>query len=130
MIEVIRKNRFLFIPISISLLYFIRKAVQYGMIDSYGPLILVITIIFLLLTSLKINRTRFLQVVKIWAIFVAIWSSLRIFISIAEYITKTFDEYHLKNQFGISNIIISFTMLLLAIIIIRYSHKKRLNAWL
>ena len=124
------KNSFLFVPIIISLLFFIRKAVQYAMIDSYGPLIFVIALIFLLLTSMKINRKRFLQVVRVWAILLAIWSSLRIFISLANYITKTFDEYHLNNQFGISNIIISFTMLLLGIIIIRYSHKKRLKDWL
>jgi len=123
-------TKLLFIPLVLSLLYFIRKAVQYSLIGSYSSMIIVALFLFLLLISLKKNRKTFLLISRIWGILLITWSSVRILISIMNFITNVFDEYHLNNQFGIIRISLSLIMLSFGILIIRHSHRKRLKDWL
>lgn len=127
MIKGIQKNIFLFIPLILSLVYFIRKGIQYALMERFGPLVFVGIFIVLFLLSIKTRRKMFAVVSRIWAVIIIVWSIARIFIAIINYFTNTFDEYHLNNQFGNGGMIVSIIMLLLGIMIFKYAHKKRMK---
>ncbi|MEL7124008.1 MAG: hypothetical protein AAFO07_31510, partial [Bacteroidota bacterium] len=92
MIEAIRNNKYLFVPLILSLLFFLRKGIQYAIIGSYIPLL--ISVLVLLPMSLTIwNRKKlFLLLSKVWAIIIILWSIVRLFISVVNFATNTFDE--------------------------------------
>lgn len=124
MIKIISKNKKLYILVILSLIFFIRKGVQYALLGSFGPLLIVAIFLFLFLTSINHNEKKMFLVSKIWAITLIVWSIIRILISILNYITHTFDEYHLNNQFGIVRICISLIMLLIGVWIFKHSNNK------
>lgn len=127
MIKIMKEIKWLFIPLILSLLYFIKKGILYAFIGSYVPFFLVAIFLSLILISIKYNRKIFFIVLRLWSILIIIWSSVRILLFIMNYFTNTFDEYHLTNQFGIKSISISLIMLLFGVMIIRRSNGKRLK---
>lgn len=127
MIKKLKENKWLLIPLILSLLFFIKKGIQYFFIGSYFSIFLVVIFLSLFLISIKYNRKMFFIVLRLWSILIIIWSGLRILIFIMNHFTNTFDEYHLTNEFGINSIIISLIMLLFGIMIIRRSNNKRLK---
>ncbi len=130
MIKAIKSNRWLIIALLLSFLFFIKKGVQYALVGSYLPLIFVALFLSLILIGTKYKRKIVLIILKLWSIWLIIWSSLRILISIVNYFTNTFDEYHLNTQLGINSIGISLIMLLFGLIIIRHSKDHRLKTLL
>ncbi|MEM1338544.1 MAG: hypothetical protein AAGF96_12365 [Bacteroidota bacterium] len=129
MIKAIRSNSFLFIPLLLSLLFFLRKGIQYAILGSYIPLLVIALFVVLMSITIRANATLFLYLSRIWAGVLIVWSLIRIGIAVVNYATTTFDEYHLSNQFGTSGILISALMLAIGITMIRNARTKRIKAW-
>lgn len=121
MIQVLMSNKLLYASLFFSFLFFIRKAVQYSLIGSYLPLIVVAVFLLPIIMSIKSSSKLFIRASRLWAILIIVWSILRIFISIMNNLTNTFDEYHLTHQFGIFGVVLSLIMLLLGIMIIKHT---------
>ncbi|MEM8507890.1 MAG: hypothetical protein AAF717_08670 [Bacteroidota bacterium] len=129
MINAIRSNSFLFIPLLLSLLFFLRKGIQYAILGSYIPLLVIALFVVLMSITIRANATLFLYLSRIWAGVLIVWSLIRIGIAVVNYATTTFDEYHLSNQFGMSGILISALMLAIGITMIRNARTRRIKAW-
>ena len=127
MIDTVRNNPHLFLPLIASFLFFIRKGLQYFLIGSYLPLLVVTIFLLPFLISFKRNKKRFLRFAKIWAIAIIVWAIIRTLFSIINYFTHTFDEFHLSSQFGFTGIIINSIMIVFGIYLIRYSNSNRLH---
>lgn len=125
MIKLIKQNMWLFIPLVLSLLYFLRMAFVYSLLGSYETSSIVLIFLLLLIVPIHHNKKIFLLISRIWGILIAIWAGVRIIISILNYFTNTFDEYHLTYQFGVNRIGISLIMLFFGVLIIRHSNSKR-----
>ncbi|MEM8900210.1 MAG: hypothetical protein AAGC85_18995 [Bacteroidota bacterium] len=125
----IRNNPFLFIPLILSLLFFLRKGVQYAMIGSYVPLVVIILPSVLMALTILQKRKTFLLLSKAWAIILIIWSVGRLFIASVNLAIPTFDEYHLNNQLGGFGFILSILMLSLGILILRNLKSTRIQSW-
>lgn len=114
-----KSNKRLYVPLTLSLFFFVRKAVQYFLLGSYTPLLVMSLFLTLMIISIACNKKGFLLISKVWAVFIIIWSIVRILISVINHITDVFDEYHLISQFGILGMIISLIMLSLGVRILR-----------
>lgn len=130
MIEAIKRNRFLFIPLIISLLFFLRKGIQFAWLGSYVPLGFLALFLIPLVATVGSNERLFLRISKIWALVIMVWGIVRIFISVVNYAFPTFDEYHLSSQLGLYGMGLSVLMLGVGIMIMRYGKRKRATAWL
>lgn len=129
MIKAVRNNKLLFIPLIFSLLFFLRKGIQYAMINSYIPLLIIGWVLFSLSMAIRLNKNIFLHISRVWAITIMVWSIVRILISVVNYATNTFDEYHLSNQFGIYGISLSIVMFTIGMMIMMNSKAKRIKDW-
>lgn len=131
MIEFIRVNKNLSLSLLLSILFFLRKGIQYWTIGSFIPLLIIIGLIVLLAISIQIGKNSFILIVRIWAFTLIVWSIIRILISIIHITIKPFDgSFHLAQQFGGYTLIFSILMLVLGILIFRSSNKKRIKDWL
>ena len=129
MIKVIRSNQWLFFPLFLSFLFFLRKGIQYAFLESYIPLVFIAVPLVFLAVSLGINKRFFFIIARIWGILIIGWSVLRLFIAITNYLFPTFDEYHLSSQFGILGSLLSVFILSLGVLIFRYARTKRIKNW-
>lgn len=122
--DIFKKNKTFFIPLLLSLMFFIRKGIQYVIIGK--PIPLLIITLFLILLSMNVNnnnKSRFLNISRIWAIVIIVWSLVRILFAIMNFTTNVFDEYHTQTQFGIFGILLSNSLLLMGLIIFKNSRK-------
>lgn len=119
MIDTIKSNKYFFFPLGLSLLFFLRKGIQYAILESYIPLLVIVTALLLLSVAIALNKQVFLLLSRIWAVLIIGWSVIRLFVSVVSNATSTFDEYHLSNQFGIGGILLSILMLTVGILINR-----------
>ncbi|MEO1033660.1 MAG: hypothetical protein AAFX55_19910 [Bacteroidota bacterium] len=130
MIDIIRSNKVIFLPLILSLLFFIRKGIQYALIGSYIPVIVSIIFVVSLILTFNSRKSTFFLVSKIWGIVVIIWAMARVFISVMNNITAVFDEYHLSTQFGILGLLVSAIMVLFGIILVKNSKSEKIKDWL
>lgn len=130
MIEFIKRNQQLSLSLLFSILFFLRKGIQYSAIGSFVPLLLIVGLFILLVVSLKLGKNAFVWTVRIWAIILFFWSIVRIFISIVHLAVKPFEgSFHLAQQFSAYGLVFSVLMLVLAIGLFRSLKKKRIKAW-
>ncbi len=131
MIEFIRVNKNLSLTLLLSILFFLRKGIQYSLIGNVIPLLIIIGFIILLTTSVQKSRTAFILIARIWAIILIILSTIRLLISIIHLTIKPFDNsFHMTHQFSGYSIILSILMLILGILMLRGLSKKRIKDWL
>lgn len=131
MIEFIKAKKNLSFSLLLSILFFLRKGIQYSLIGSYAPLLVVVGLIALLAISLQVRKTYFVLVVRVWAIALIIWSLIRIIISIIHLTVRPFDgSFHMSQQLGAYGLILSVLMLAIGVVMFRSSNKKRLKNWL
>ena len=124
MTNAFRNNQRLFIPLILSMVFFLRKAFQYVMIGSYVPLIIVGTFLLLMFINLK-NKNLLRLTIKTWALTLIFWCTIRMLITTANYFTGIFDEYHLSTQFGVGGVLLSIGMLIIGVILFRSTKTKK-----
>jgi len=128
MIDFLKANSKLSLYLSVTLLFFIRKGIQYFMIGSYFPLLIIVSLIILLAVSLKVKVIVFVFFVRIWSIILIVWALIRILISIVNNTIKPFDgSWHLAQQFNIYSLLLSIVILWISVMMYRSLNKKRLN---
>lgn len=126
--EFIRANKNLSLFLLLSVLFFLRKGIQYSAIGSFIPLLIIIGLILLLAISIQKGKNSFILIVRIWAITLIIWSVIRILISMIHITIKPFDgSFHLAHQFSGYTLIFSILMLALGILMFRSLNKKRIK---
>ena len=131
MIEFFRLNKNLSLSLLLSILFFLRKGIQYSIIGSYIPLLIIISLIILLGITIQTKRKPFIFIVRIWAIILVIWALIRLLISIIHITIQPFDgSFHLAQQFNIYSLSLSIVMLVLGIVMFRSLNKKRIKDWL
>ena len=120
MINLLKHNRLLTVALLLSLLFFIRKGVQYFIIGSNIPLLIIVGLIAVLLIGAQRSIKSTVYIMRIWAVLIILWSLARIFISGVHLTVFPFDEaFHLSNQFGLNGIVLSGVMLTIGIIILK-----------
>jgi len=108
MINLLKHNRLLTVALLLSLLFFIRKGVQYFIIGSNIPLLIIVGLIAVLLIGAQRSIKSTVYIMRIWAVLIILWSLARIFISGVHLTVFPFDEaFHLSNQFGLNGIVLS-----------------------
>ena len=75
MTDLIKKHKLLFIPLFLSILFFLRKGMQYAFIGSYLPMVVIGTVSVLLAWGLNKRKKSFLLFTKIWALLLLVWSA-------------------------------------------------------
>lgn len=114
------------IPFLISILFFIRKGIQYAFLNNHLILYSLLSILVLLIVSNRINQSLFRIILRCWFLIIIIWSLIRIAISIVHMTYMPFDiSWHLTQQFGIWGL--SLSMIMLFIGIIGFTNIKRLK---
>lgn len=120
MIDQISKNQGFYIPFALSILFFLRKGVQYAIIGSFIPLVFILTMIMLIALIFISEKKKPIKLIsRTWAIIIMIWSIIRILLSIAQLTLKSLNEYHLSNQFGFWGMALSISMLSVSILMMR-----------
>jgi len=128
MINFIKANSTLSLTLLVSILFFLRKGIQYSAIGSHVPLFIIVGVISLLAISLRAGKSYFIILLKTWSVALIIWSLVRIVISTVHLTLQPFDgSNHLTQQFSIYALIISILMLVLSIAMFRSSNKKKLK---
>lgn len=118
----------LWIPLMISLLFFMRKGLQYIVIGSYVPMLLIAIIILLMVLSLQKNSIKsFRMIVKIWGILLIIWATVRILLTVINFSMKPLSEYHINYQLGVGGSILSCIGLWIGIHLLINIKKKKFN---
>lgn len=128
MTDVMKKNRLLFTLLILTYYFFFRKGMQYAFIGSYLPFVIIVGFSILFAWSIKKRKKSFLLVTKIWAIFLFIWSSARLLISLVHLLIKPFEVNHLSNQFGLLSSLFSLCMIAAGIIILRKVKSPQVKA--
>ena len=113
------QNRVLMISLIGSMLFFLAKGIQYSFLDRHIPLMVLAAFLLPLLISLRHQGRPMIWACRAWAIYLILWSVVRLFISAVSNITQTFDEYHLIHQLGFSGVLLSLLMMTLGIMIWR-----------
>lgn len=128
MIKFFKAQKYLSLYLSLSILFFLRKGIQYAAIGSYIPLLIIVGFILVFTLSPQKERVYFIRITKIWAILIIIWSTIRLFISIVHLTIKPFDgSFHLSQQFNSYNLMLSIVMLIFGIFIFKSLNKKKLK---
>lgn len=126
MIEYITSNKNLAVSLLLSALFFLGKGIQYAVIGSFIPLVIIISFLVLLALSLRERKKGDTLILRVWAILLIIWSILRIVISIIHNTIRPFDgSLHLTQQFSITTMILSILMLILGTFMFRSLNKTK-----
>jgi len=126
MTEAVTKDRSqqVLIPILVSLLFFLRKGVQYALIGSYVPLLIVALMASIVLLTFFYGVKFFKVFARIWAVLIICWAMTRILFATVDMTIKPFLEYHLTQQFNPSSLLISIVMFILSVYIIKGTKRK------
>ena len=123
----IKKHKTYCIVLLCSVLFFLKKVVQYALLDSYIPMLIIVLISGLISLSLYL-RKRITFMLRFWSILLIIWSSVRILFFIANTFTKEIAESHLNIYlFGVPAVIISIIFLVMGIYLFRNARKIKHN---
>ncbi len=105
--------------LGLSLLFFLRKGIQYAVLGSYAPLGFVLLFTLLLGFSLNSSPRIFHLSARIWGILLIAWAVIRLFFSVVTLTVKPLNEYHLSQQFGVAGMGLSIGVLILGIWLLR-----------
>ena len=127
MIDYLKHNRQLSIPLVISLLFFLRKGVQYALIGSYIPLLVILVVLGIFAKAILSNPRGLIYMSRIWAAILSLWSIMRILFSVVHLTVKPFNEQNLHQQFGFGGLLLSLVVFILAIMIFRNARLKHVR---
>lgn len=114
----------LFILTGISIIFFLVKGIQYAIIGSYVPLLLVLIVLGSLYLSFSKSIKAHRAILRIWAVLIIIWAVARFIVWVMFEVDQNLSETHIREQFGIFQHIISIAMLFIGIIIFRTKTEK------
>lgn len=105
--------------LGLSLLFFLRKGIQYAVLGSYVPLGFALLFTLLLGFSLSGSPRIFHISARIWGMLLITWAVIRLFFSVVTIAVKPLKEYHLTQQFGVAGILLSVGVLIMGIWLLR-----------
>ncbi|WP_298312300.1 hypothetical protein [uncultured Aquimarina sp.] len=108
-----------------SLVLFLLKGIQYAILESYIPISVSVTIVFILY-FLRRREKSLNIVIKIWAILMITWSVIRLFIGGVDHFGKELMENHLQENMGVFGILISIIFLIFGFFLL---NRKNRNDW-
>jgi hypothetical protein len=114
----------LFILTGISIIFFLVKGIQYAIIGSYVPLLMVLIVLGSLYLSFSKSIKAHRAILRIWAVLIIIWAVARFIVWVMFEVDQNLSETHIREQFGIFQHIISIAMLFIGIIIFRTKTEK------
>jgi len=119
----IKNHKTYFIVLLFSVLFFIRKAIQYALLESYIPTLIILVIFGLISLSLLLKK-KVKQTLRFWSILLIIWGTIRILLFLANTFLKEISESHIYRQlFGFTGVIISILFLFIGVFLFRNSKK-------
>ncbi len=123
LIKLLIRHRIFFITLLFSLLFFLRKAIQYVLLKSYVPAFIILSIFAIIGISLVLNKKVKLTL-RFWSILLIIWASVRILLFLANSFLKEISESHLYHQlFDTKGVIISVSFLVAGVFLFRNSNR-------
>jgi len=108
-----------FVLFGLSLLFFLRKGVQYALLGSYVPLGFALLFTLLLGFSLNGSPRLFHISARLWGMLLITWAVIRLFFSVVSIAVKPLKEYHLTQQFGVAGMVLSVGVLIMGIWLLR-----------
>ncbi|WP_400079739.1 hypothetical protein [Winogradskyella sp. R77965] len=116
-----------YLVLGFSLLFFLRKGIQYAFIGSYVPIIIILIVISLLVCS-KVKSLKFhKKAIKLWSVLLIIWSIFRILMTIIILFLKSINESHIYEQLGVFGFLLSLIIMFIGVYLYRkskYLYKK------
>ncbi len=119
----------LYFLIGISIVFFFVKGIQYAIIGSYIPLLLVLIILCGLLWSFFKNKNAHRKILNTWGVLIIIWAVARFGVWIMFEIDQSLSETHVREQFGILQHLISIIMLIIGVTILRIKKSAGNNVY-
>lgn len=111
LINTLYQNRLFSICLGLSLAYFIHKGIVYALIGSFVPLLFILTILSLILFSLKKSPTALKRSMGLWSSLIILWSTIRLSLSMINLFIKPVPEGHIDGQLGPMSILLSVAFL-------------------
>ncbi len=109
----------LLLPLLLTILFFVRKGIQYAILGRFIPLFLIGFVIGLLFYTYKFSKRKgFKFIVKTWSWLLIIWASVRLLFAAINLVSQSLSEHHLNQQLGIAGIVLSLTILILSIVML------------
>jgi hypothetical protein len=105
--------------LGMSLLFFLRKGIQYAVLGSYLPLGFALLFALLLGFSFRGKSRIFYLSARTWGLLLIAWAVIRLFFSVMAFAVKPLNEYHLSQQFGVAGILLSISVLAVGIWLLR-----------
>ncbi len=118
----IKTNKYLYIALTVTLLFFFRKGIQYTLLNSYIPLLVIIALSLFLWVSIYLLKGIRLAV-KIWSVFLILWALIKLLLFVAMSFLDELSNSHIYHQFGIVELLSSILILCFGIYIFRKSRK-------
>ena len=116
-------------PLVFSLVFFVRKGIQYALIGSFVPLVAISLVLAALSYTCLNSRSRaFRLTLKIWSSLLIMWSIIRLFLATYNTFIDRLSEHHLNQQFGFSGTVVSLLIMIMAIYILTQIRKKQKNS--
>ncbi|MCK8520147.1 hypothetical protein M0D21_01095 [Aquimarina sp. D1M17] len=118
----IKTNKYLYIALTATLLFFFRKGIQYALLDSYIPLLVIIALALFIWVSIYLLKGIRLAI-KIWSVFLILWALIKLLLFVAMSFLDELSNSHIYHQFGIVGLLSSILILCFGIYIFRKSRK-------
>lgn len=115
----------LYLILVLSLLFFLRKGIQYAFIGSYFPMSIILVVLTFLVWSKSKSLTYHKRIIRLWSILLIIWSLFRILMTLIIWFFKSINESHIYEQLGIIGFSLSLLMLYFGVYLFRNSTKLK-----
>lgn len=101
-----------YMALGLSLVFFIRKGIQYALIGSYVPILIILSVIIPLVWGEKQSARIYKRVIRFWSVLLMLWAFFRIFMAIVIWFFKSISESHVTAQFTVFGFILSVLFLI------------------
>lgn len=127
LLSIFNRHRLFSLSLGLTLIFFIYKGVLYALIGSFVPLLIILTILTLILFSLKKSARAFKKSIGLWSSLIIIWSTVRLLLSATNEFVKPIPEGHIDGQLGLLSVLLSITFLCAGIYMWR--NKNKIMLW-
>lgn len=125
--NIFNQDRLFSLSLSLTLIFFIYKGVLYALIGSFVPLLIILTILALILFSLKKSPKAYKRSVGLWSALIILWSTVRLLLSATNEFIKPIPEGHIDGQLGLLSVLLSITFLCAGIYM--WSNRNKILPW-
>jgi cell division protein FtsX len=124
--NIFKKDKVFGLSLAMTLIFFMYKGILYALIGSFVPLLIILTILGLILFSLKKSPKSFKRSIGLWSSLVILWSTVRLLLSATNEFIKPIPEGHIDGQLGSMSVLLS--MIFLCAGIYMWKNRKRIMA--